>query len=159
MHVSTSKSTKEIICCYLRHLFALFVISFGRPLPLQVPSGYNLANFITAGNSNRARERRTSSNVGKTKVHLFAPGTDVIVLHNTKYNSMCRMSNPLNAIIGGLTEEITGTSFSSPITAGAVALLWGLAPEKSFSEIRSLILDNVSPVAALTSEVHITKRA
>lgn len=88
-------------------------------------------NVITVGASTAADTISGFSGYGATAVDLFAPGTQVVVTSNT----------------GGYAL-VNGTSFSSPIVAGAVALHRAARPEATAAELKQALLDDVDPGAA-----------
>ncbi|MCC6599611.1 MAG: S8 family serine peptidase [Crocinitomicaceae bacterium] len=110
-------------------------------LPTGCPSDYLIS--VTATNSS---DVRTFSGYGTQSVDLAAPGGSVYLAGNTSYGNA------------------TGTSFSSPCVAGAVALLYS-APCSSIMQIaytdpalaaltvRDYILNGVDAIANLQSEV------
>lgn len=55
-------------------------------------------------------------------------------------------------------EFASGTSFASPIVAGAVALVWGYRPGQSYQKVRSLILDNGDTLPSLIGKTVTGKR-
>ncbi len=66
------------------------------------------------------------SNYSKERVHLFAPGGDVLC-----------------AEPGNKYDTSDGTSLASPLVAGAAALLWSQFPDKSWKEIHDAIMKGV----------------
>lgn len=110
-------------------------------LPTACSSEYMIS--VTATNY---QDERTFSGYGATTVDLGAPGEDV-----------------LTTSAGGNYNEPSGTSFATPATAGAVALLYS-APCASLASIahadpalaaqmvRDAIFDGVDPVSNLNGE-------
>src|SRR5690606_28573347 len=76
------------------------------------------------------------SNYGATRVHLGAPGVRV-----------------LTTAVGATYDYIDGTSFASPYTAGAIALLAASNPFASPEQLRDAIFAGVTPVPALEGQV------
>ncbi len=72
------------------------------------PASFEVDNILAVGNSTRLDDRSPSSNTGSGAVDLFAPGSEIV------------STNVANDT-GVITRS--GTSMSSPIVAGAVALL------------------------------------
>ena len=88
-------------------------------------------NLISVGASTAADTVSSFSGYGAAAVDLFAPGTQTVVTTNT----------------GGYSLA-DGTSFSSPIVAGAVALYRAAMPKASAAEIKQALLDDVDPEPA-----------
>lgn len=109
----------------------------GAILGLETPAGYDLSNFITVGATDRNSQKSSYSNYGKKKVHIMAPGSLINVLANTKYASPSKFA--------------TGTSYSTPIVAGFIALLWGQNPALTYHEVREIVFNTVTKVEALTN--------
>ncbi len=80
-------------------------------LDAHYPSGYNDVISVTA---NGQGDRFNCWATGGTTVDLAAPGESVLTTYD-----------------GGSYASVGGTSFSSPIVAGAVGLLWSRFPENS----------------------------
>ena len=110
-------------------------------LPTACASQYMIS--VTATND---QDVRTFSGYGATTVDLGAPGEDV------------RTTSP-----GGGYGETSGTSFASPATAGAVALMYSAPcaslaaiahsdPALAAQMVRDAIFNGVDPVANLTNE-------
>jgi len=110
-------------------------------LPTACASEYMLS--ITATNDN---DVRTFSGYGQTTVDLGAPGEDVRTTSS-----------------GGNYTTTSGTSFASPATAGAVALVYSAPcaslasiahadPELAAQMVRDAIFNGVDPIANLTTE-------
>jgi hypothetical protein len=72
---------------------------------------------------------------GRVKPDVMAQGQTVV------------MSNPSGSIV-----TASGTSFSSPITAGMVACLWQAFPNKSNKEIKDLIIKSADRYSAPNSQ-------
>jgi serine protease len=110
-------------------------------LPTTCPSNYLIS--VTATNSS---DVRTFSGYGTTHIDLGAPGEAVLMAGNTSYATS------------------SGTSFSSPCVAGAVALMYS-APCVSLAQVaqdnpslaaqwvKNYLLQGVDPVANLLNEV------
>lgn len=110
-------------------------------LPTACPSEYMVS--VTATNNN---DQRTFSAYGQVNVDLGAPGESVWTTSgNNNYGST------------------SGTSFASPLTAGAIALLYSVPcpslmalviadPQTGADVIRQALFDGVDPVAQLENE-------
>ena len=91
--------------------------------------GGSCKNWIEVGNNEPFLNENlaaSSSNFGKKKVDLFAPGTDI-----------------LSTVPGGGYEAMTGTSMASPVAAGIAALIWSYYPRLSASELRQVLMESV----------------
>ncbi|MEO5510779.1 MAG: S8 family peptidase [Longimicrobiales bacterium] len=69
------------------------------------------------------------SNYGRTKVDLFAPGSDI------------KSTAP-----GGSYEAHSGTSFSAPVVSGVAALIMAYYPTLNATEVRKVILESATPL-------------
>jgi subtilisin family serine protease len=96
------------------------------------PASLTEANVVTVGSSTAADTRSDFSAWGAGSVDLFAPGTMVFTTWND----------------GGY-RLINGTSIASPQVAGAVALYRQAMPDATPQQLRSALLEDVDPVAAL----------
>ncbi len=96
------------------------------------PSNYGIDNMIAVAATGPADELVDFSNYGQNKVDLGAPGLQVLT----------------TARRDGYAP-ISGTSFSSPYTAGVAALVASHAPTANFQEIRQAVLDGVDVVPSL----------
>jgi subtilisin family serine protease len=99
------------------------------------PQRYVRDHVIHVGASNASDARASFSNWGPTTVDVFAPGVDIRVYDDT-------------ALEGG-TGFINGTSFSTPIVAGAVALYRSLNPSVGAADVVLRVKSTARPVAAL----------
>lgn len=101
--------------------------------PTNYPSHWNLPNVVavTIIDSNGAQH----GCYGDTTVALSAPGWDIYSTNNSpgyRYDS--------------------GTSFSSPITAGAAALLWAYNPKLKWQDVRRILLATVRKEPAMAGK-------
>jgi subtilisin family serine protease len=88
----------------------------------------------------------------RIKPDLVAVGTDVYMATQSL--------DPTGAIYNkdGYTTE-NGTSYSSPITAGAVAVLRGARPGLTVDQYRSLIINSATPLFRPTGEIERVQQA
>jgi serine protease len=109
-------------------------------LPTSCPSNYLIS--VTATNN---QDVRNFSGYGTTNVDLAAPGENVHLATNSGYGNA------------------SGTSFSTPCTAGAVALMYSAPcnslnsialadPALAASMVRDYILDGADPISGLADE-------
>lgn len=111
------------------------------------PGSFAFDNILTVGATARVTtvtptiERRATkadgwtngSNWGSTAVHVFAPGTAI------------RSTMP-----GGGYGNANGTSMAAPMVTGIAALMLSVNPNLTVAQIKSIIINNVDPVANLS---------
>ncbi len=102
----------------------------------QFPAGFSESNVISVGNSTQGDGLAASSNFGNTGVDIVAPGKNVYSTYR-----------------GGGYEFLSGTSMSSPMVAGAVALLASHEPDLSASEMKQRLLDTARPFESLSGKL------
>ncbi len=98
------------------------------------PANDRLANQISVAAIDRFGRLADYSNFGARTVDLAAPGTDV-----------------LSTVPGGY-DTYSGTSMAAPFVSGVVALLVGLHPEYTSSQLVSRVVKNVTPLASLVGK-------
>lgn len=91
----------------------------------EYPAFYNIENQITVGASVQSGLMAAFSNYGYTKVHVLAPGFQI-----------------LSTVPGGW-EDNSGTSMATPFVTGLAALLWSSHPEAKMEQIKLSILNSV----------------
>ena len=97
-----------------------------------LPADYDASNVISVAATDRHDGLAKFSNYGTVSVDLGAPGVGI-------------WTTSLN----GRYAKLDGTSVAAPHVAGAAALLLALDPNLSADELKSLILNNVDPLADL----------
>jgi subtilisin family serine protease/subtilisin-like proprotein convertase family protein len=100
------------------------------------PASYDIPGIIAVAASDNNDGLASFSNFGATEVDLAAPGDQIYTTSN-----------------GGGYEFTSGTSFASPIVAGAVALLKAVRPQASAVQIRQALLDGVDVLPAFQGKV------
>lgn len=100
------------------------------------PASYNLPGLVAVAATDNQDGMAGFSSYGPETVDLGAPGL---------FNYTTSM--------GSGYQYISGTSFSSPTVAGAVALLKSYKPDASPEEIRRALIDSVDPLPALQGKV------
>ena len=94
------------------------------------PASYGLPNLISVAASDRNDRLSSFSNTGRKSVHLAAPGVDIV-----------------SAWLRGRWIYNSGTSMAAPHVAAAAAILLEAAPDASVEEVRTALLDSVSPLS------------
>ena len=95
------------------------------------PSDYPLSNIISVAATDETDSIASFSNYGAVSVDIAAPGADI----PTTYYS-------------GLTDyaSVSGTSFSTPMVAGAAALLYNKNPNLTPAQVKNDILTSGDPL-------------
>jgi subtilisin family serine protease len=96
------------------------------------PSSFNFDNVIAVAATDRNDRLASFSNYGLTTVDLAAPGIDILSTtpHNT-YN------------------VLSGTSMAAPHVTGVVALVWGLHPNWTYTQVIHQLLSTVDLLPGL----------
>ncbi len=87
----------------------------------------NAGVICVGGLFENTRDRAQGSNYGAKQVDIFAPYTMYVGPDP---------ENPGNAV-----RKVSGTSFSSPFTAGVAAMIWAADPELNADEVRGILFD------------------
>jgi subtilisin family serine protease len=106
----------------------------------QYPAGYALPNVIAVAAIDSAGNRASFSNYGGTKVHIAAPGVNIL-------STLPGSSNT------STYNYYSGTSMASPHVAGAAALYASLNPCATAAQVKSAILAHATSTAQLTGLV------
>ena len=99
------------------------------------PANFDLPNIISVAATDQTDKLASFSNYGQ-KVHIAAPGE---AIHSTYPNNRY--------------QDMKGTSMSSPMVAGAAALIKSVHPGYSTAEIKAAILDNADVVLPALSKI------
>ncbi len=86
------------------------------------PANYEVDNVISVGAMEGAGKRASFSNYGVEKVHVFAPG-----------------SNILSTVPGDRYQKMSGTSMAAPLASGVIGLLIAENPNLTPLEIRDRV--------------------
>jgi subtilisin family serine protease/subtilisin-like proprotein convertase family protein len=100
------------------------------------PASYNIPQILVVAATDNNDALTSFSNFGASSVDIAAPGEAIYT-----------------TAMGGGYQWINGTSFSSPITAGAVALLKSARPTASAIEIREALFASVDHLPSLQGKV------
>lgn len=99
------------------------------------PASYNLDNIISVTAIDSSDRKASFANYGATSVDLGAPGVSILsTVPNKSYASY------------------SGTSMATPHVAGSAALLWGLHPDWTYSQVKTQILSTARPISALSGK-------
>ena len=102
----------------------------------QYPASYTSApNLITVAATDNKDALATFSAFGLKTVHAGAPGVSIAT-----------------TAPGGQYQLVSGTSFSSPITAGVAGLVLAACPALETAALRKVILDSTDPIPALAGK-------
>lgn len=100
------------------------------------PASYDVPGIIAVASSNNVDALSDFSNFGDERVDLAAPGERIFTTAE-----------------GGGYQYISGTSFSSPMVVGAIALIKTIRPDVSRDEVRQLLIDSSDPLPTLQGRV------
>ncbi len=101
------------------------------------PACYRLDNVVSVAATDRNDSLASFSNFGATNVHLGAPGAQIWSTFS---------------FTDGYYNSDSGTSFSAPFTAGALALLMARFPANSHQQIISRLLNGTDPLPSLAGK-------
>jgi subtilisin family serine protease len=102
------------------------------PATPSFPANYNLPCLVSVAASDNADNYASFSNYGATKVHLAAPGVDI-----------------LSTLPGNRYGLLSGTSMATPLVAGIGILVKSAKPELSGNDIKTILLGSVDTVAQM----------
>ncbi|MFN9993288.1 MAG: S8 family serine peptidase, partial [Phycisphaerales bacterium] len=105
------------------------------------PTGAGLPGVITVAATNESDGLVLNSNFGVRRVDVAAPGQNILTTQR-----------------GGGFTTVTGTSFSSAIVSGIVALTYSVKPNTSSVEVRDALINGSEPVPALQGVVRSSGR-
>lgn len=100
------------------------------------PAGYELPNVISVAALNRKDELASFSNFGAKRVHIAAPGAEI-----------------LSTWLNGDFREASGTSMATPEVAGVAALVLAVEPKLPMEDLRARLLKSVDKLPALSGKV------
>lgn len=99
------------------------------------PSSYVASNVIGVANTDSNDNLSGSSHYGRNTIHLSAPGSGI-----------------LSTTPGNNYGLLSGTSMATPHVSGAAALLLAHNPNLTLPQLKSLLIFNGDPAAALTNK-------
>lgn len=106
------------------------------PTNAYYPASYGLSNIITVGAHDQALQMLTSSNFGKSSVHLTAPGHRIkSSLHNNR------------------TGYLTGTSQATAFVSGVAALLMSQYSKLTPNQVRDVIIQSARKETSFSGRV------
>jgi thermitase len=86
------------------------------------PASFHTPNMLVVGSMTKSGTRSSFSNISKTGVDVFAPGSAI-----------------LSTVPDGGYASYSGTSMASPAAAGVAALIMGMRPELLPTQVRELL--------------------
>lgn len=106
------------------------------------PASYRLSNIISVASIDRFNHLLPSSNWGRTRVDVAAPGEEI-------FSTMPRDRKTHLPTYG----EMTGTSQATAFVSGLAALILSENPSLSPAEVREVILRSVDPIPGLKGKI------
>jgi serine protease len=105
------------------------------------PADYTQDNVIAVAATDWNDNLATFSNYGAKTVALAAPGSYIYSTYPTEIDA----ASPY--------RYYSGTSMAAPFVSGAMALVWGMHPEWSYSQVINDVLKTVDPLPSLSGKV------
>lgn len=100
------------------------------------PANYNVANVVSVAAIDHNGNLASFSNYGRTKVHLAAPGVNIVsTVPNNSYSSF------------------SGTSMATPHVSGVAALVLNAEPGLTVAQLKDRLLRTVTPLSTLQGVV------
>jgi subtilisin family serine protease len=103
------------------------------------PSNFGYTNMLVVAATDKDDMLASFSNYGASKVHVGAPGVGILSTYP--------------ASKGSSYVEMKGTSMATPFVSGIAGLMLAVNPSLSPSQLKSLIMQNVDTVPALSGKV------
>ncbi len=117
-------------------LYVCAATNHGNNLPYY-PAYYGLANMISVASITNSGALASTSNYG-TNINIAAPGDNIYsTLPNNSYGYM------------------SGTSMAAPFVSGIAAVLYSEHPTYTVSQIKSIILNNYTPISSLSGKIDV----
>ncbi|MFN8847999.1 MAG: S8 family serine peptidase [Bdellovibrionales bacterium] len=99
------------------------------------PANYEVDNVLSVAAINNRGQLASFSNYGRNKVHVGAPGVNVVSITTAGY------------------ESWSGTSMATPHVSGIAVLLASQDPNMSGIEMKNRIMETAKPIASLKRKV------
>ncbi len=99
------------------------------------PSNYDLPNILAVSAIDNRGKLANFSSYGLKKVHIGAPGVNIL------------------STTGGAYDSFSGTSMATPHVAGVAALVWGNDPKLTALELKARLIATAKPIASLKGKV------
>jgi len=99
------------------------------------PASYNLPNILSVAAVDNTGKLASFSNYGRTKVHVAAPGVNIVSITNQSY------------------ESLSGTSMATPHVTGVAVLLAAHFPNMKNTQIRNRIISTAKAAPALNKKI------
>jgi subtilisin family serine protease len=100
------------------------------------PASFDSENLLVIASTTSSGGLSTFSNIGLKSVDVAAPGSNIYsTLNGNKYGMA------------------SGTSMASPNTSGVAAMVLGYFPNLSATELKSVLMKSVTPVAAFKTQI------
>ncbi len=100
------------------------------------PSNYDLPNVVSVAALDRNDQLASFSNWGLKKVHVAAPGKDI-----------------LSTWLGDAYREASGTSMAAPQVSGVAALIVANEPNITVVKLREKLLNSVDKLDSLSGKI------
>ena len=100
------------------------------------PASYPVDNIIAVAATDNSDNPTSFSNYGPTTVQVAAPGLNILSLMN-----------------GNSYQLMSGTSMATPMVTGIAALILGLNPNLTYSQVKDIIMKSVDPIPSLQGKI------
>jgi len=117
----------------------------GDLFPSTFPAGYRIRGLLSVGASDGEDGVAFFSNVGRSFVHLFAPGLNLI----SAIPEAAASPRSYRGADGGLYEVESGTSMAAPVVSGIASLVLSASSDLSPAQVGALILAGARRVGSL----------
>jgi len=137
------KGHSQALADAIRQTNALFVVAAGNEgtnndVTAFYPANFGYNNVIAVTSIDTSDQLGSSANYGQRTVNVAAPGVGILSTHPVNKNSYVQKS---------------GTSMATPFVSGIAGLMLSTNSRLSPAQLKSLIIQNVDSVPALSSRV------